>query len=117
METNEIWNICILIVQAFILIGQLQLSRKINNQTILKEKGYFLIEQTNMLVMKDDKVRFRDVFDFKNDRGIGFHTMKAAVILRSHIYSVNGVTYNIGQPVDGFFTEDNRFNKLTVLLD
>ena len=32
-------------------------------------------------------------------------------------YSVCGVTYEIGQPVDGFFTEDNRFNKLKVLLN
>ena len=85
METSEILNICVLIAQAFILIGQLRLSQKINNQTISKEKGYFLIEQTNMPVKENDKGRFRNVFDLKNNRGIGFYTIKADVILRSHI--------------------------------
>ena len=34
MSKAEIWNVIILLTQAAILIGQLLLSRKINNQTI-----------------------------------------------------------------------------------
>lgn len=117
MDTNEILNICILILQAIILFGQLSLSQKINEQTISKEKGYFLIEQTNMLVIKGDEGRFRDVFDLKSKRGIGFQVVRADIILCSCNYSVNGVTYKIGQPVDGFFTEDNRFNKFMIFID
>ena len=117
MESAEIWNIVILLTQAFILVGQLWLSRNINRQTISREKGYFLIEKTNLPTIKGEEESVRNCFDLGNDRGIGFHAIKADVILHSYTYSVNGVTYKIGQPVDGFFTEDNRFNKLKVLLD
>ena len=117
MSKAEIWNVIILLTQATILIGQLLLSRKINRQNITREKGYFLIEKSNILRPKEDENSVRDQFDLKSDRGIGFHVKKADVILRSSTYSVNSVTYKNGQPVDGFFTEDNRFNKLIVLPD
>lgn len=117
MSKAEIWNVIILLTQAAILIGQLLLSRKINRQNMTREKGYFLIEKSNILRPKEDENSVRDQFDLKSDKGIGFHVKKADVILRSSTYSVNSVTYKNGQPVDGFFTEDNRFNKLIVLLD
>lgn len=45
MSKAEIWNVIILFTQAAILIGQLILSRKINQQTISREKGYFIIQK------------------------------------------------------------------------
>ena len=45
---NMDWNIVILFVQAFILIGQLRLSKKINDQVMTREKGYFLVEKINL---------------------------------------------------------------------
>ncbi|MDE6253988.1 MAG: hypothetical protein K2M78_15370 [Lachnospiraceae bacterium] len=117
MKPAEIWNVIILFTQAAILIGQLLLSRKINQQTISKEKGYFLIENTNIPTIKGEEEIFRDKFNLNDGITIGFYCIKTDVILRSTSYSVNGVTYEIGQPVDVFFTEDNRFNKLEVLLD
>lgn len=117
MSKAEIWNVIILLTQAAILIGQLLLSRKINQQTISREKGYFLIEKTNMPTIKGEEGRFRDQFNLKSSSGIGFHAKKADVILRSSTYSVNGVTYQTEKPSDAFYTEDNRFNKLIVLLD
>ena len=117
MSKAEIWNVIILFTQAAILIGQLILSRKINRQTISREKGYFIIQKSNIPTIKGEEVRFLDQFNLNDGIGIGFSCIKADVILRSTSYSVNGVTYEIGQPVDGFFTEDNRFNKLKVLLD
>ncbi len=116
MSKAEIWNVIILLTQAAILIGQLLLSRKINNQTISREKGYFLIEKTNIQTVEGQEGRFRDQFDLKDGGVIGFHAIKADVILCSLTYSVDGITYQTEKPVDGFFTEDNRFNKLTVLL-
>ena len=67
--------------------------------------------------MRKIKVHHQNVRNLNDGIGIGFSCIKADVILRSTSYSVNGVTYEIGQPVDGFFTEDNRFNKLKVLLN
>ena len=49
LEPAEIWNIVILLVQAFILIMQLWLSRQIHIQTISKEKGYFIIDSNFVL--------------------------------------------------------------------
>ena len=116
MSKAEIWNVIILLTQATILIGQLLLSRKINRQNITREKGYFLIEKTNIQTVEGQEGRFRDQFDLKDGGVIGFHAIKADVILCSLTYSVDGITYQTEKPVDGFFTEDNRFNKLTVLL-
>ena len=53
MKMNEIWNVVILLIQALILIGQLKLSKKINNQVMTREKGYFLIEKTNLDIPKE----------------------------------------------------------------
>ena len=117
MKPAEIWNVIILLTQAAILIGQLVLSRKINQQTISREKGYFIIQRSNIPTIKGEEARFLDQFNLNDGIGIGFYCIKADVILRSTSYSVNGVTYENGQPVDGFFTVDNRFNKLKVLLD
>ena len=47
MSKAEICNTIILIIQSIILLGQLSLSRKIHNSDISKEKGYFIIEETN----------------------------------------------------------------------
>ena len=110
-------NEIILLVQVVILIGQLLLSRKINIQTISREKGYFLIEKTNAQAPEKELYRFRDQFDLLSNRGIGFHVIKGDVVLRSSTYSIDGIAYQIEKPIDTFFTEHNRFNKLTILLD
>lgn len=116
MSKAEIWNVIILLTQAAILVGQLLLSRKINQQTISKEKGYFLIEKTNIQTVEGQERRFRDQFDLKKGGIIGFHAIKADVILRSSVHSVNGIMYETEKPSDAFYTEDNRFNKLLVPL-
>lgn len=116
MKTADILDAVILLTQAFILIGQLLLSRKINQQTISKEKGYFLIEKTNIPTIKGEEGRFRDQFNLKDGGIIGFHAIKADVILCSSIHSVNGIIYETEKPSDAFYTEDNRFNKLSVSL-
>lgn len=117
MKTVEVWNVVILLVQAFILIGQLKLSKKINNQVLTREKGYFLIETTNLIIPKEDENKFRDQFDLRNKGKIGFHVIKADVILLSATCIIDGITYKRGQPEEGFYTEDNRFNKFLVFLD
>lgn len=117
MEPSEIWNIVILFIQAFILIEQLILSRKIHNQTISREKGYFLVEKSNIPSIEGEEGKFRDQFNLANGEKIGFYTIKADVILRSSTYSVDGITYKPEKPSDAFYTEDNRFNRYIIFLD
>ena len=114
---NMDWNIVILFVQAFILIGQLRLSKKINDQVMTREKGYFLVEKTNLNIPKEDENKFRDQFSLRNKGKIGFHVIKADVILVNATCIVDGITYKKGQSEEGFFTEDNRFNKFLIFLD
>lgn len=97
METTEIWNIVILLIQALILIGQLKLSKKINNQAMTREKGYFLIEKTNLDIPKENENDFRDRFNLRTKGKIGFHVIKADVILLSATCIVDGITYKKGQ--------------------
>lgn len=96
METTEIWNIVILLIQALILIGQLKLSKKINNQAMTREKGYFLIEKTNLDIPKENENDFRDRFNLRTKGKIGFHAIKADVILLSATCIVDGITYKKG---------------------
>ena len=63
MSKAEIWNVIILFTQAAILIGQLILSLKINQQTISREKGYFIIQKSNIPTIKGEEVRFLDQFN------------------------------------------------------
>ena len=116
MTTDQIINMIILFIQVIILIGQLLLSRKINIQSISKDKGYFLIEDSNILVPKGEQGRFRDQFDLVN-RDIGFSVIKGDVTLRSLSYSVNNVIYQLDKPADTFYTENSRFNKLAISLN
>lgn len=116
MKTADILDAVILLTQAFILIGQLLLTWKINQQAISQEKGYFLIRKSNIPIAEGQERRVNNQYDLKDGGEIGFYVIKADVILRSLTYSVDGITYQTDKPVEGFFTEDNRFNGLTVLL-
>ena len=82
MSKAEIWNVIILFTQAAILIGQLILSRKINQQTILREKGYFIIQKSNIPTIKGEEVRFLDQFNLNDGIGIGFSCIKADGFLK-----------------------------------
>ena len=88
MSKAEIWNVIILFTQAAILIGQLILSRKINQQTISREKGYFIIQKSNIPTIKGEEVRFLDQFNLNDGIGIGFYCIKADVILKSIITGI-----------------------------
>lgn len=116
MSKAEIWNVAILLTQATILIVQLLLTWKINQQAISREKGYFLIRRSNMTAAEGQEWRVNNQYNLKDGGEIGFYAIKADVVLRSLTYSVDGIIYQTEKPVDGFFTEDNRFNGLTVLL-
>ena len=48
---------------------------------------------------------------------IVFHVIKGDVILRGFSYSIDGVTYQTDNLVETFYTEDKRFNGMTVILN
>ncbi len=119
MEPAEIWNIVILLVQAFILIMQLWLSRQIHIQTISKEKGYFIIDKTNAIVTEENESVVSGKFDLKSKNGIAFYVSgNADVIVCGERCSINGILRkNDASPSNAYFTLDERFNKYIVEIE
>lgn len=112
MTMAEALNIIILFVQAIILIGQLLLSRKMSQQEIARERGYFIIKETNLLVHEEAHPRFRDKFDLTNGQGLRFFVSgNADVIIYGSELVIDGVVQKTDAiPSDALFTLDKRFN-------
>ena len=109
MSKAEICNTIILIIQSIILLGQLSLSRKIHNSDISKEKGYFIIEETNHKHF--DKDHFRDLFEFD------FETIIATVykgnIIKNLIMDCQSYTkYRPNETTGGIFVSWRRKEEL-----
>lgn len=113
LTTSEIWNVVILLVQAAILIGQLWLSKQINQQTLSKEKGYFIIDKTNAIMTKENESVVTGKFFLKSKNGISFYVSgNADVIVCGESCSINGIVRkNNTTPSKAYFTLDERFNR------
>ena len=112
MTAAETWNVIILFVQALILIGQFLLSRKMSQQEIARERGYFIIEETNIFAPKEDYLKVRDKFDLTNEQGLRFFVfVNADVIICGSELVIDGVVQKRNVvPGDVLFTLDKRFN-------
>lgn len=111
MTQSEVCNVIILIIQAFILLGQLHLSKKMHKDDISKQKGYFVIEETNYA--HPDREQFRDKFVLKPNTVIGFNLIgDSDTIIVGSKTVVNGMTIEENViPQNTIFTLDKRFNK------
>ncbi|MFQ7119824.1 MAG: hypothetical protein ACLRPW_07420 [Intestinibacter sp.] len=111
MTAAETWNVIILFVQALILIGQFLLSRKMSQQEIARERGYFIIEETNIFAPKEDYLKVRDKFDLTNEQGLRFFVSgNADVIICGSELVIDGVVQKRNVPGDVLFILDKRFN-------
>lgn len=82
----------ILLIQAIILVGKLILSRKINQQTFARDKGFFIIEETNYITFPEYQERFRDKFVLTQDNGISFYvSCNSDIIVCSSELIIDGV--------------------------
>lgn len=112
-------DIYILLIQTFILICQLYLSNKINNQTLAQHKGYFLINDTNFIYGNDEllKKELFNRFNLKSD--IVFHLVgDSDVILVSTQIEVNGSIYKNENQYEHmtYYTLDSRCNQMGINL-
>ena len=110
MTQSEICNVIILIIQAIILLGQLRLSKRMYKDDISKEKGYFIIEETNY--EHPDRAHFRNLFVIESKTNIGFDLVgNSDTILKGSRTIVNGVTIEENTiPRNIIFTLNQRFN-------
>lgn len=115
----DLWNILILIIQSVILFGQLHLSKKINDQTISREKGYFVIEESNYVTFPDVQSKFIDKFDLRSGNTIGFYVSgNSDVFVCGSELSINGRIQEASPaPYETIYTLNNRFNRLVVPLN
>lgn len=108
-------EIVILIFQSILILGQFLLSRKINNQRISMNKGYFLIKKTNWIAPKEQLERFTDKFDIS--KKIPFYVVgnDDIIILGMEILVDGKAIEQTPIPSEGYFTRDERFG--TMLID
>ena len=111
MTQSEICNVIILIIQALILLGQLRLSKRMYKDDISKEKGYFIIEETNY--EHPDRAHYRDKFKLDSKTVIGFNLAgNSDTIIEGSKTIVNGITVAENViPQNTIFTLDKRFNR------
>ena len=113
---QDFLSVLVLVLQLTLIWGQLRLSKKINSQTVSREKGYFIISETNYLFQEGESKRYRDLFDLK--KGVPFYVSgNSDVIVRASSYSINQNNHLEGMPRDTYFTLDSRANTYVVLLD
>lgn len=107
-------NVVILFLQTVILIGQLWLSQKINEQSLSKEKGYFVIEDTNYRTVADQQFRYKNQFHLEEETYINFELIgDSDVIVCSSALKINGIIQSCECiPRDSYFARDSRFNIL-----
>lgn len=113
---NEILEIIIAGLSVIIACMQLKLSKQINKQEITKEKGYFIIEKTN-LRKKDakDYDRFTWIYNLKNALQFRLCGNGDVFLLKEQII-VNNIIIKDNQPLETFFSIYDHDSHFGILL-
>ena len=116
LENTAILNVIILAFQLILIGGQLYLAWKINKQTTSRDKGYFLLTETNLPHLPGEDARYRNEFDLASP--IGFYvTGGSDVIVRGSNISIDGRNHTDAIPRNVYFTLDKRANRYRVDLE
>lgn len=119
---DEVWQIMIAGFGLVIASLQYKLSKQINKQDISREKGYFILEETNL--------RQKEAEDFK--RFVGMFVLDNPVYpLRFRLYGngdvfllsekiiIDGITVKNNEPLETFFsiyTQDTSIGRYGIML-
>lgn len=99
---------------------QLRLSKQINRQNISKEKGYFIVEETNLRKKEaEDYKRCIGLFDLNKELRFQLCGNGDIFLLKKQII-INGITVDNQEPLETFFsiyTQDSPFGILLPLND
>lgn len=91
---------------------QLRLSKQINMQNISKEKGYFIVEETNIRKREDkDYNRCIGLFDLRDPLHFRLYGNGDVFLLKEQIV-INGITVENQELLETFFsiyTQDNPY--------
>ena len=111
----EMLNFVILILQSLIIWRQLKLDEKINKQSLSRDKGYFIITNTNVLHMECETWRYRNSFDL-HKRICFCLSGNSDVSIKELTVSVNGRREKFKAFEDIYFTLEERNNILELNL-
>lgn len=101
---SQIWEIIIAGLSVIIASLQFKLSKQINFQNISKEKGYFIIEETNIRKKDDeDYKKFIGKFDLNNAICFRLCGNGDVFLLREQII-INGIVVKNKELLESFFS-------------
>ena len=102
---NTILEIIIAGLGVIVACLQVKLSMQINEQNISREKGYFIMEQTNIRKPDDDDYRrFIGLFQLKNDIRFRLYGNGDVFVLQKTI-KVNGMIKENEEMLETFFSQ------------
>ncbi len=101
---GNVWEIVIAGLALVIACLQYRLSKQINRQDISREKGYFILEETNLRKKEDeDYRRFVGLFELSNPLHFRLHGNGDIFLLKEQII-IDGVTVKCSEPLETFFS-------------
>ena len=104
-DMNTILEIIIAGLGVIVACLQVKLSMQINEQNISREKGYFIMEQTNIRKPDDDDYRrFIGLFQLKNDIRFRLYGNGDVFVLQKTI-KVNGMIKENEEMLETFFSQ------------
>lgn len=102
---NTVLEIIIAGLGVIVACLQVKLSMQINEQNISREKGYFIMEQTNIRKPDDDDYRrFIGLFQLKNDIRFRLYGNGDVFVLQKTI-KVNGMIKENEEMLETFFSQ------------
>lgn len=111
-----IYEIAIAALGVIVACLQIRLSKQINMQNISREKGYFVIEDTNIRKVEDkDYKRCIDLFDLNDALHFKLYGNGDVFLLKEQIV-INGIVVRAKEPIETFFSIFAQSNPYGILL-
>lgn len=110
------WNILFAGLGVVIAGLQVRLSKQINEQNMAKERGYFIVEETNLSKREnDDYHKYIGIFNIKAPIHFNIHG-NGDIFLLQQLISVNGNIVDRKEQLETFFPNSNEYAKFGILL-
>lgn len=119
---DKVWEIMIAGLGLVIACLQYKLSKQINKQDISREKGYFILEETNLRKKEaEDFKRFVGMFALDDPYNpLHFRLYgNGDIFLLSEQIIIDGITVKNNEPLETFFSiysQDTSIGRLGILL-
>lgn len=119
---DKVWEIMIAGLGLVIACLQYKLSKQINKQDISREKGYFILEETNLKKKEaEDYKLFIGKFSLNDpDKPLRFRLYgNGDIFLLSEQIIIDGITVINNEPLETFFSiysQDTSIGRLAILL-